>query len=237
MVAGAGWVRADDDPFAEPMSWVDVLVQVELIEVTHGKLTELLRTPELVRDAMALRVKSQELVRGREATIVHTMMVRTREESQAVSRSVRESIHPTEYEPPEWPNGIGNASANPGGKPQERTAEQPNTPTAFERRDLGELMTVGVTVNRGRGTVGVKMQLELARSMGVVEWARRKTPGGNDYATGMVDIESLKSAPKLDVPDGGYGFAGILQRESDPEKRLLVFVRCDLLVPEPEPAR
>ena len=231
LAAGSGW--ADVDPFAEaqPVRQVDVLVQVEMIEVTHGNLTELMRTPVLARDPMALRVKAQELVRAKKARILHTLMVRTREQSEALVTSAREYIYPTEYEPPELPSSIGSGPISSGKEPP-RTPDQPDTPTAFETRDLGESLTAGVIVNRSEGTVKVDLDLRLTRLSELMAWTRRKTPSGNEFATKMPEIENLESAPRLDVPDGGYGFAGVLRRESDPEKRILVFVRCDVLEPE-----
>ncbi len=205
-----------------------------MIEVSHGKLTELMLDSVLARDAKALRVKSQELVRGKQAKIPHTMRLRVREEEAGEARSSGDFIYPTEYEPPELPSSFSTKIRHLRGKPEYKSPEEPNVPTAFETENIGEEMSARVTVDRQKGAVAVVLDLELTRNMGVVEWGKWKTPGGNEFAAGMPEFEVLKSALRLDVLDGGYALAGVLRRESDPKNRIMVFVRCDVLEPEVE---
>ncbi len=229
LLVATGWGQV----YGAPPS--DVLVQVELIEVTHEKLTELLEDPVLVRDAKKLRVAAQELVRGKEAKIRHTMMVRTTTGGRGAVKSAREHIYPTEYEPPGLPSSVGSqAEAGLSVEPEQISPEQPDVPTAFETRYVGESLVAGARVDREWGTVELQLEISVVRKMGELDWGKRKTPGGNVFAASMPEFESLEADLVLVVPDGGFGFGGILRRESEPEKRIMVFVRCDVLEPGPE---
>ncbi len=97
-----------------------VQVQVEFVEMSHQKLTELLFLADPPSsDSTPLRKQVVELVKEGEAEILETMMIVARSGETATTEGIREFIYPTEYEPPEIPQKV-----TIPGKPDELSPEK-----------------------------------------------------------------------------------------------------------------
>jgi general secretion pathway protein D len=88
--------------------------------------------------------------------------VTTRSGQAASIFIVEEFIYPTEYEPPELPEGGGG-----GGGPSIAT---PATPTAFEKRDLGIILEVLPVADANRRYVDVTLNPEMVEFDGFINY-------------------------------------------------------------------
>jgi general secretion pathway protein D len=85
--------------------------------------------------------------------------VTTRSGQAASIFIVEEFIYPTEYEPPELPEGGGGASI-----------VTPATPTAFEKRDLGIILEVLPVADANRRYVDVTLNPEMVEFDGFINY-------------------------------------------------------------------
>lgn len=95
---------------------------------------------------------------------------------QAILKSVREFIYPTEYDPPEIPTQVGNVNANNNnnnnnqGPSSSFAPMTPANPTAFETRELGSLVQVEGTIGPDNYTIDLTMTPEVSRFEGFVNY-------------------------------------------------------------------
>lgn len=203
----------------------DLQVQIDLLEVDHPTLQNLLGEPALVKNGTRLRIRLEELIARGEAQRFDTLLVRT--SSRAEITSVREWIYPTEYEPLELAvptNGVEFGGESTFGASH---SEIP-VPTAFETRDVGAVMRVDATMKAG-GMVELDWEAGYTELAGLVSHGRRKTLGGNVYDVLMPDIDSMEPAGILTLKAGGWKFLAVAQQPKKPGKRLLLMLRTDLL--------
>lgn len=94
--------------------------------------------------------------------LVSVPSVTTRSGQQASVEITREFIYPTEYEPPEIPNQVGDgASSNP---------VTPATPTAFDMRETGMVLEVLPVASKDRRYVEVTLKPELVEFDGFIDY-------------------------------------------------------------------
>jgi general secretion pathway protein D len=96
---------------------------------------------------------------------------------QAILKSVREFVYPTEYDPPEIPDQVGNLNnnnLNNNNNIQAPTSSfapiTPAHPTAFETRELGSLVQVEGTIGADNYTIDLTMTPEVSRFEGFVNY-------------------------------------------------------------------
>jgi len=94
--------------------------------------------------------------------MIHPSTV-TRSNQTSTIRVVKEFIYPTEYEPPEIPQQVGN---NGGGA----APVTPANPTAFEMREVGLIMEVLPVADANRQYIDLKLQPELVDLLGFVNY-------------------------------------------------------------------
>ncbi len=115
---------------------------------------------------------------------------------------VREFIYPTEYDPPEIPNQVGDGSVTiiilppplppiiiPSTTPF--IPVTPATPTAFEMRKVGKILEVEPTVSEDNKTVGVSILADFTDFVGFVNYG---TPIGGP-------VNPLTGAPTVLTPN------------------------------------
>jgi len=105
--------------------------------------------------------------------LVTTNTVVCRAGQQAILKSVREFIYPTEYDPPEVPDSVGTAPADPGFVFLLESNFGPITPahpTAFETRELGSLLQVEGSIGPDNYTVDLTMTPEVSRFEGFINY-------------------------------------------------------------------
>jgi len=94
--------------------------------------------------------------------MVHPSTV-TRNGQTSTIRVVREFIYPTEYEPPEIPQQVGDTQGA-------ATPVVPGNPTAFETREIGMILEVLPVADANRQFIDLKLQPELVDLLGFVNY-------------------------------------------------------------------
>lgn len=93
--------------------------------------------------------------------LVGTSVV-TRSGDKAVIKQTREFIYPTEYDPPEIPNQIGIGAG--------MVPVTPANPTAFETRELGNVLEVEPTLGADNITVGLNIITDISDFIGFINY-------------------------------------------------------------------
>lgn len=221
---------------AKPKSLSTTTLQVTLewIELDHGLLTELFQDPVLVRDGHKLRLRLQELIGAKKASLWDLHMLSTAAGERATVESCREWIFPTEYEPSSMAGSFRQAGAAQA--PVKSKIRVPRelmlgleTPTAFKTRNVGPSIQIEPEVKKGEpGRVLLRMSAEQVSFLEMVEYQRRTVL----LAEGGIwrpKFERLNSGLGIQLADGRYQFGGVLKREKNERKRLILMVKCDIL--------
>lgn len=215
-----------------------IQVQVEYIELSHEDVSKLMykRTPKA--GGSELRDKVQELVEGKKAKVVETLVCMTTSGQAATTASQREHIYPTEYEPAELPNQVEVDFAGAKATPQDLSQLiTPATPTAFETRNVGSNLEVEPTLRTNGRTIQLKLAHESVLHTGQAIWQQTKDSLGNDNKIQMPLFYSVNLKTMLACQDGAYMLVGLLSPsgedgEVDYEKKLMIFAKCDVVKDE-----
>jgi len=217
------------DPF-DPLTEAPNLirVQVEYVEMSHTDLTRLLMEdkPESA-DATALRRKVQAMVEKDEAQVIDTQVVLGRSGHKSTSESRKESIYPTEYEPPGSEKLKEEMAKN--GLPH-----NPAIPVAFETRNLGSSLESEPTLAVDDKTIDLRILSELVWHTGNTIWHESKDTSGNVFKTAMPEFYVMKINTSITCMSGQYVLAGVLSPKSaegtpDRDRKVMVFVKCKVL--------
>ncbi len=231
-----GEPRKDDlvhDPFAPnapghvaPES-KQVQVQVEFVEMSHEALTKLLFLAKPVSsDGTKLREQVQDMVSKNEAKVLETQILVAYSGQKPQSESIHEFIYPTEYAQPQLPCG--------GAKPEVDLSLGP-VPAAFETRNLGATLEIEPTIDDANQLVDLRFSTQLVWHTGNVSWHEGKDKFGNPFRMQMPDFYCLHLNTNFFCVSGQYTLAGVNspkddKGEVDMTRKVMVFVKCDLLV-------
>lgn len=129
--------------------------------------------------------------------------VTTKSGSKATVEVTRELIYPTEFDPPQLPQGGGgNLNAGGGGGAQIAT---PTTPTAFEMRRTGVQLEVEPVISEDGRTVELNIIPELTEFEGFVNYG---SPIFSPSSQSILPIQTLAG-----VPPGNTSYIPISQPE------------------------
>lgn len=216
-----------------------VQVQVEFVELSHKKMTELLflSKPES-SDATGLRKQLSEMVKSDEAKVLETMMVVARSGEKAVSEGIKEFIYPTEYEPAEIPNEVDLPEKEGGLSPEDVKLlwmlRTPATPTAFETRNLGSTLEIEPTVGDSGRVIDLRFAPEIVWHTGNTIWNKTTDGAGNESTIEMPLIYKLAVNTAITCIDGQYTLVAALSPkdqtgEMDFTRKVMVFVKCNVM--------
>lgn len=213
---------------ADQASPKQIRVQMELVEVTQENYDALLFGRELKVDATPLRKELQEWIKQGKAKIVETTMCVSMSGQKAKTESIDEYIYPTEYEP------AATIENKEGGK----TTYEVATPAAFETRNLGTTCEFDPMLDSGGKFIHFRYDFAVVWLTGESIWSSRKDSLNNIEEMKMPRIYSVKSKGELALLNGKYAFASVLtprdaQGRADGSRKLLLFMKGDVLVPEP----
>lgn len=237
----AGDDASEVDPFDEDASAPRMIrVQVEYVELSHETLTDLLFLADPPSaDATPLRKQVQELVKKGEAKVIETMICNARSGEKALAESINEFIYPTEYEPWELPNEV-DVPDKPGGiTPDDVRALEnlvtPATPTSFESRNLGTTFEIEPTSGADDQYIDLRLAPDMVWHTGESIWVERKDSLGNSCKIQMPKFYSLRITTALTCKEGQYVLAAALSPKdaegtTDQSRKIMVFVKCDILV-------
>lgn len=228
------------DPF-DPDQNVPVFiqVQVEFVELSHKKMTELLFLSEPESsDATGLRKQLAGLVKTGEAQVLETMMVVARNGEKAVSEGIREFIYPTEYEPAEVPNEVDLPDKKGGLTPDDvkllSMLRTPATPTSFETRHLGSTLEIEPNLGADGRIIDLIFAPEIVWHTGNTIWNETKDGMGNVATIEMPLFYKLAVNTAITCIDGQYTMVAALSPkdqhgEMDFTRKVMVFVKCDVM--------
>jgi hypothetical protein len=205
-----------------------IQVQVEFIEMSHETMTKLLyKAKPTSADATKLREQLQEMVEKKEASVFETMILIARSGQKASTESIHEFIYPTEYEPPSicWE----------GAEKNQPKTTLPPLPTAFEPRNLGSMLEIEPTLGSDDQIIDLRLAPEIAWHTGNISWMKGKDGAGADYEVTMPGFYILRKTFSMSCSNGKYHFVGAHSPQdekgnTDPKRKMLVFVKCDVLV-------
>jgi hypothetical protein len=225
----------DVDPFESGLGAPKLVrVQVEFVEMSHEKLTELLFLEEPGNsDATALRKTVAELVKGGEASILETMKVVARSGQKVTTESIREFIYPTEYEPPEVPMPKNKGNLIPEDLKALGAMATPATPTAFERKNIGSMLQADPDITEEGNLVHLMFYPEMVWHTGNTVWVERKDGLGNVSKIEMPQFYKLAVNTAITCVPGQYNpVAALSQKDqngvTDMTRKVMVFVKCDV---------
>jgi len=231
-----------DDPFAAAADLADaprqILTLVEWIEMPQAEASKLLLETPLGFHADKLRAAAGAMIEAGTAKMLETSMVIARSGQKATTESIRERIYPTEYEPWELPNTVSvdeEMKLRVADLKMLANLVTPATPTAFETRNLGTTLEVEPTVDVGDRVIELRLAPEIVWEVGRSVFSERKDPLGNVATIEMPVFYALRVNTGMTVLDGHHFLAAVQSPkgddgEVDHQRKVLVFVRCDVQV-------
>lgn len=215
-----GFARANQDPKM-------IRVCVQLIEVSHPVLTELLGSPE--KSGPAQHAKAIALSKEGKAMLLETAMVVSRSGGKATIESVREWIYPTEYNP----TCVG-LFGPPPVVPQPLTPPlRPFTSTAFETRNAGVTLEVEPTLGENEQLIDLRFVPEWVR-LDRFDTVMEHHDEWGDASLRMPVFEIWRANTSLTLMAGKFELASVITPKAQPpvptvSRRLLLFVRADVV--------
>ncbi|MEM9236235.1 MAG: hypothetical protein AAGB14_05605 [Verrucomicrobiota bacterium] len=212
-----------------------IRVQFEYVEVSQQDYLELMGMPRKGADATPIRKRLQHMVAKGEAKVVETGMVVCRSGEKATAESIGERIYESEYEPSglsAFPNAglLDHSVRSTGFFPLIQ-----RTPTSFETRNTGHTIEVAPNIGAWNRVVEIQLVPELVHQVGEAVHFEDLDVGGQKHQirypifskhsvnTGVTCIDGQYHLLSTVTPTGADG-------ELDPSRKLMIFVKCDILV-------
>ncbi len=132
-------------------------------------------------------VQMQVMMRGlsqkKGADLMTAPSVTAKSGQKATIEIIREFIYPTEYEPPELPNSVGQtsgASIIGGGSSGGSFPVTPATPTAFETRNTGITLEIEPTIGENDFVIDLRFVPEIVEFEGFINYGSPIQTAGTD---------------------------------------------------------
>lgn len=226
-------------------------ILVEYFELNHRAANKLMREYSAkAADAQGLRDRLGGMIERGESTLVETAWVRARSGQRAKTESIRETIYPTEYDPPEIPNTLGMVAVprkvKPGEKapledpisslPARETANEEvlmtsATPTAFETRFVGTTVEVDPVLSADNELATLSIAPEMVSLEGRGFFMRpdaKAIPWGVDHIS-MPFFYTMKTSLQMKAKPGNYNVLGMFTPPDKPDKKIIGLLKVDLV--------
>ena len=132
-------------------------------------------------------VQMQMMMRGlsqkKGADLMTAPSVTAKSGQKATIEIIREFIYPTEYEPPELPNSVGQSPGSPfpgGGSSGGSFPVTPATPTAFETRNTGVTLEIEPTIGENDFVIDLRFVPEIVEFEGFINYGSPIQTSGTD---------------------------------------------------------
>lgn len=219
-----------------------VRVQVEWIEVPHTTLTRLMwedaeresATPYQSLDNTPLRRAVAELVEKGEARVIDTAMVVALPGQRTKVESHNEHIYPTEVD--RLPTVLKVPAPAGQDSPQFHVGGLPY-PARFEMRPVGTFLVIDPEIDRRVPIIHLAIRPEIIYSAGETEWGTYQSEEGEVTIT-QPSFYSMRFETNLILMPGKHTLAGVVSPHHsetgmpDRERKLMIFVKGDILVAE-----
>jgi len=122
--------------------------------------------------------------------------ITARSGQKATIEVIREFIYPTEYEPPELPEGGGAIATGVGAAPS--MIATPATPTAFETKNLGVTLEIEPTIGENDFVIDIRFIPEIVEFEGFINYGSPILSPGTDIAGNPVS--SVITENRIEMP-------------------------------------
>ncbi|MFT5905366.1 MAG: Flp pilus assembly secretin CpaC [Cryomorphaceae bacterium] len=195
-----------------------IRIYVEYFEVSTIELAEIMSIPRRGNDDTKMRADLLTKAKAGKVSILESQTLVTRSGERATTESITEFIYPTEYE-------ISDPIEN------EKKNSPPTivVPTAFESRNLGATLEVEPTLGEDGKTIDITFKPEICYHVGDTIWGKEA-----NVTYKMPTIYTLRVNTSCTLTNGKFHFTNALtpkndKGEADPSKKILVFVKADIL--------
>ena len=213
-----------------------IRIQLEWIEIDHADLTELIEDDAAMRNhghlstnAGPMREALQEMIEKRKATLLDTSILNARSGQRAKVESILEYIYPTEYDPP----GMLVTGEEETTSVAKSFSYLPQA-TAFEVRNLGTTVEVDPVLGADSRTIDLNLAPEIVYLADTTNYGTH-VEGKSEVEITMPSFYTIKTTTQVTLMDGEPFFLGahgpFNEKEGrvDQERRVLIFVKADLL--------
>jgi hypothetical protein len=225
---------AEIDPFAVVHPRRPIYrTQVEFIEVSHARFTELMTGEPKTTNDNALREKVAQLLANREAVMVESMMTVGKHALESSTESVTEFGYPTEYELGELPDIITLPNAASTDKSKLPDYATGPFPSAWDTRNLGSTFEANPNIEDYDNIVMLTLTARIVHLCGNSVW--REWRDRRSHAPIQMPVfYTLHVHTKVGIAPNQYLMAAVLSPRdakgfTDPTRKVMVFVKSEIL--------
>lgn len=220
--------QQDFDPSGDSVSSnapKSIRVYVEYYEVSTLEYAEIMTEEKIGTNDTKLRNSMLQKAKAGTAKFVDSQTIVALPGEKATTESITEYIYPTEYEPPYL-----KVEDEKEKSAKINTLSSP-TPTAFDKRNLGSTLNVEPGLGDDGKTVDLNFSPEMAYLIGETIWG---TSADSKVTMKMPTIYTYRVETAVTVTKGQFHMVSALtpkddNNKADPTKKLLVFVKADIL--------
>lgn len=215
----------------------EIAVLIEYISLDHSTANQLISEYVAKPDgADEIRNILESMLDKETAELKETVWVRGCSGQRSKTQSILEMIYPTEYDPPAIPNIVGNVGSEKTSAPEAlgsvaRAYMTSAGATAFECRNVGTTLEMDPVLSPDNKVIDLSLAPEIVERIGEDYFTREgfeHTSRGIEHM-GMPVFYTMKDSTQLLVAPGKYHLLGIHTPHDDPDKRILVLLRADLI--------
>lgn len=217
ILTSLSWLNAEDASNRHR----PIRVEFDIIELPHDSLRKLTSG----KTKTSLHTSVQRLVLEKKAKRINTSLCRVNSGKKCIVESVREFIFPTEYQPPSLSGKTEHESSSFRGN---------LTPTAFETRNLGEMITVTATIKKNGTTIKVEPEYEVTTLVKILTLFSHTDQWGQADII-MPEFASTIINHSVNLENGKailYSAYTPLDKNGKPdtERKVLVFIKATIIV-------
>ena len=215
------WLNAEEASSA-PNPDLPIRVELDVIELPHDTLRKLTRGKTIE----SLHSTVLNLIKEKNAKRINTSLCTVKSGEKCSIESVREVIYPTEYEPPG--HTCGGRTLENGQGYRERL-----TSTAFETRNVGEVISVSPTIKKNGTTINLYAYYHMSTVVKFTTFFNYTDQWGKSDVT-MPEFSSTEINHSVNLENGKptlYSTYTPLNKEGKPDstRKVLVFIKATII--------